>query len=49
MRAIKGGPEDMAFDYGIPRDAMMAAVEYYKRHRHAIDARIAANDPEVTI
>jgi uncharacterized protein (DUF433 family) len=43
MRAIDGTSEQVAFDYDIPLDVMKAALAYYKLHRHAIDARIAAN------
>jgi uncharacterized protein (DUF433 family) len=43
MRAIDGGVDEVAFDYDLPKEAVKAAFGYYKRHRHAIDARIAAN------
>ncbi len=33
----------VADDYDLPRDAIEAALAYYQRHRHAIDARIADN------
>jgi uncharacterized protein (DUF433 family) len=36
-------PEGLAFDYGIPLDAVTAGLAYYERHTCAIDARLAAN------
>jgi uncharacterized protein (DUF433 family) len=36
----------VATDYDVPREAIEAAKVYYRRHRDAIDARIAANNAE---
>jgi uncharacterized protein (DUF433 family) len=37
----------VALDYDIPPDAVKAACAYYERHRALIDARLAANAPDV--
>lgn len=29
--------------YGLPREAVEAALAYYRRHKYLIDARVAAN------
>ncbi len=34
----------VARDYGVPREAIVAAWSFYQRHREAIDARLAEND-----
>ena len=33
----------VAADYALPRDAVEAAMAYYRRHKDLIDARIVAN------
>ena len=35
--------ERAARDFGLPREAVEAAFEFYKRHRAIIDDRVAAN------
>lgn len=42
-RAISGTAEEVARDYSIPPEAVEAALAYYRRHKAAFDARIAAN------
>lgn len=42
-RAIGGASEEVARDYGLPREAVDAALAYYRRHKAAFEARIAAN------
>ncbi|MGH2458876.1 MAG: hypothetical protein ACRDIY_08410 [Chloroflexota bacterium] len=43
LEAVRGDPTQVADDYAIPREAVSAALAYYRRHRSAIYARIAAN------
>jgi hypothetical protein len=33
----------MAADYEVPREAVEAALAYYREHRETIEARLAAN------
>ncbi|HET8629072.1 MAG TPA: hypothetical protein VFL91_16745 [Thermomicrobiales bacterium] len=40
---VEGDAERVAGDYDLPRDAVAAALAYYRRHQAVIDARIAAN------
>jgi uncharacterized protein (DUF433 family) len=42
-QATGGDPDQVARDYGLPRQAVDAAFAYYQRHKAALDARIAAN------
>ena len=42
-KAAEGDVERVAADYRLPREAVEAAIAYYKRNRAVIDARIAAN------
>ena len=40
-------PDVVATDYGIPRQAVDAALAYYAEHRDVIDARILLNHDSV--
>lgn len=40
---VEGDADRVAQDYDLPREAVVAALAYYRRHRAVIDARIAAN------
>jgi uncharacterized protein (DUF433 family) len=42
-QATGGDSEEVARDYDLPREAVEAAMAYYRRHKAAIDTRIAAN------
>ncbi len=44
--AVEGNVEHAAKDYGLPHEAVEAALAYYRRHRCRIDVRIAANNPD---
>jgi uncharacterized protein (DUF433 family) len=41
--AVNNDLRQVATDYDIPLDAVLAAVHFYTRHKAAIDARIEAN------
>jgi uncharacterized protein (DUF433 family) len=44
---LQDGESDLAraaTDYHLPREAVEAAREYYRRHKGVIDDRVAAND-----
>ena len=41
--AIGGNADEVASHYALPREAVDAALAYYRRHKAALDARIAAN------
>ncbi len=43
LPAVQGDLVALAGDYGVPPEAVEAAVAYYERYRVLIDARIAAN------
>jgi uncharacterized protein (DUF433 family) len=43
LRMVDGDVDRVAADYDLPRDAVEAALAYYRQHRAAIDARLAAN------
>jgi len=45
--AVGGDEEQTAVDYEVPVEAIRAAVAYYRRHREAIDARLAAIDAAI--
>ncbi len=45
--AVEGDIDRVINDYGVPREAVQAAIAYYRRHRCRIDARIAANNPDL--
>ncbi|HSH81563.1 MAG TPA: hypothetical protein VLA19_23795 [Herpetosiphonaceae bacterium] len=47
LPAVKGDLAGVARDYGVPLEAVEAAVAYYQRYRVLIDARIAANTPDL--
>ncbi len=42
LKAARGNVLQVAADYGLPRDAVVAARTYYLQHAAPIDARIAA-------
>ena len=43
LHAVGGDVAHVAADYGLPCEAVEAALAYYRRHKDLIDARIAAN------
>ncbi|MBI2940951.1 MAG: DUF433 domain-containing protein [Chloroflexi bacterium] len=43
LDAVDGSVDRVADDYELPREVVLAALNYYRRHKDAIDARIAAN------
>ena len=43
LPAVHGKVDRAAHDFGIPVDAVVAAVAYYDQNRDVIDERIAAN------
>jgi len=43
LTAVNGDADQVAIDYRVPREAVDAALAYYRRHQAIIDARIAAN------
>jgi uncharacterized protein (DUF433 family) len=43
MDAVHGDIERAAADYQVAREAVEAALAYYRRHKESIDDRIAAN------
>ena len=43
LEAVQGDIAQVAADYEAPREAVEAALAYYRRHTLLIDARIAAN------
>ena len=46
LPAVKGDLAALARDYGVPVEAVEAAVGYYQEYRALINARIAANTPD---
>ena len=40
---VDGNADQVALDYDLPREAVEAALAYYRRHQAVIEARIAAN------
>jgi uncharacterized protein (DUF433 family) len=46
-QAVHCDLDRVAHDYDIPREAVEAALAYYRKHRQAIDARILLNDPSL--
>lgn len=44
MKAVDHDLTQVALDYDVPKEAVVAAVLFYARHKDAIDARITAND-----
>jgi len=43
LDVVDGDVDQVAHDYGIPREAVDAALAYYKRHKASIDARLVLN------
>ncbi len=43
LQAVDGDLDQVARDYGLPREAVEAALAYYREFKDPIDARIAAN------
>ncbi len=43
LQMVNGDAERTARDYRIPGEAVETVLAYYRRHREAIDARLAAN------
>ena len=43
LRAVEEDIERVAQDYDLPVEAVRAALAYYRQHKAAIEARIAAN------
>lgn len=43
LLAVNQDADQVAFNYDMPREAIDAALAYYRRHKCAIDARIEAN------
>jgi uncharacterized protein (DUF433 family) len=43
LRALGNNAEQVVEDYDLPPEALQAALAYYRRHKAAIEARIAAN------
>ncbi len=46
LRAVGGDIEQVANDYEVPREAVEAAIAYYRKHKELIDNRIAANSSD---
>ena len=46
-QAVHCDLDRVARDYAIPREAVEAALAYYRKHRQVIEARILLNDPSV--
>lgn len=43
LEAVNGDLGKAAEDYGLPREAVEAAVAYYNQNKAIVDARLAAN------
>ena len=43
LEAVNGDIARVAEDYALPREAVEAALVYYRRHQNLIDARISAS------
>jgi uncharacterized protein (DUF433 family) len=46
LDAVGGDVDRVAEDYDVPREAVEAAIAFYRRHRALIDARVAENAPD---
>jgi uncharacterized protein (DUF433 family) len=46
-RAVHEDVEQTARDYELPREAVEAALEYYRQHKELLDARITLNSSSV--
>lgn len=44
LRAVDGDVSQAAEDYQIPEEAVRAALDFYRAHKKAIDARITVDD-----
>ena len=44
LPAVEGDLDQVAAAYEVPREAVDAAMAYYRRHQCAIDARLEANN-----
>jgi len=47
--AVDQNAAEVAHDYHIPLEEVMAALAYYRRHKGDIDARLAQNAPPAAI
>lgn len=45
---VGGQVDQVAQDYDLPKEAVLAALAYYRRHRACIDARLEANAAPIT-
>ena len=43
LRAVENDVDRVATDYELPREAVQAALAYYRRHKALIDARLLLN------
>jgi len=43
LHVVGDAVTQVAADYGLPNEAVEAAIAYYRRHKDLIDARIVAN------
>ena len=43
LDVVEGDVDQVARDYGVPREAVDAALAYYERHKASIDARLTLN------
>ncbi len=43
LQGVDGDVAEVAADYQVPCEAVEAAVAYYRKHQHFIEARLAAN------
>ena len=43
LRVVDGDVAEVAADYEVPCEAVDAAVAYYHKHQHLIEARLTAN------
>lgn len=43
LDVVEGDRDQVAHDYGVPREAVDAALAYYGRHKASIDARLLLN------
>lgn len=43
LPAVQGNLDRLAAEYGLPLEAVEAALAYYHRHQKAIDARLLLN------
>jgi uncharacterized protein (DUF433 family) len=43
LDVVDGSLDQVATDYDLPREALDAALAYYRRHKNVIDARLTLN------